>query len=148
MHTDFSLRWEKFLNGFDSLEELGYWDKEANGEMDAYCENLLVSILMHFMAVDGTVKKEEVEKMNAIFGFDYGFLFVEQICKTMDDKLAEFVDNPQTVFALVTQAQSKIAEALKELLVEACRVVIESDGVVAESEKTSLDAFIDKLSKC
>ena len=38
---DFKFEWERFLNGFDSLEEIGKWDVDEHGEMETFCENVL-----------------------------------------------------------------------------------------------------------
>lgn len=41
---DFKFTWERFINGFDAIEENGAWDKEEYGEMEVYCENILISV--------------------------------------------------------------------------------------------------------
>ena len=47
MYIDsFKMKYELFLIGCDSIEEMGLWDKKALGEMDVFYSNDLTSVII------------------------------------------------------------------------------------------------------
>lgn len=145
MERNFKLEWEKFINGFDATEELTHWDKDTYGEMEAYCENLLISILMHFISADGVIKTEEVDTLNQIFGFNYDFEVVKAICLDMTPVLENIIQNPTEAVAVIKAANEKIASHFTEFLVAACEAIIESDAFIAPQETKLLNEFVSKI---
>lgn len=147
MEKEFSFEWEKFINGFDAIEEMNLWDKDTYGEMESFCENILISVLMRFISVDGVVKPLEVEKLNSIFDFNFDISEVSDICENMSEELEGYIDNPEDMFTIIANANSKIAEKFKDLLLEACETIINSDDFVDTSETMELNDFITNLKK-
>ena len=84
----FKFKFEKFLTGCDSIEEMGLWNLEENGEMDAYYSADLTSVIIRLIAADGNVTQKEVDYLNDIFGFEYT---VEELAAIYDD-CAEAID--------------------------------------------------------
>lgn len=146
MSMDFKFTWERFINGFDAIEEAGGWNKEEYGEMEVYCENILISVIMHFIAVDGKVTQTEVDTLNKLFDFDFSFEYVQDLCYTMDDELDDYVETPNQLIEVIAQANEKIAKDFKILLVDACNAIIESDDV-SISENDELKELINNLNK-
>ena len=68
---EFKVKYDAFLIGCDSIEELGMWDKEEFGEMDAFYLNDLSSVVIRLIAADGKITQKEVDYLNAPFEFDY-----------------------------------------------------------------------------
>ena len=136
MYTEsFKMKYELFLNGCDSIEELGEWDKEEHGEMEAFYINDLTSVIIRLIATDGTITQREVDFLNETFDFEYTLeelIDVYEACK--DDIGQAFDENFENGITYMRKINGKLADAYKELLSLICEIIIESDGVVAESE--------------
>lgn len=131
----FKMKHESFLIGCDSIEEMGLWDKENLGEMDIFYSNDLSSVIIRLIAVDGNITSKEVEYLNETFGFDYTLeelIDVYDSCK--DDIGQAFDENFENGITHMRKINSKLADAYKELLSLICDIIIESDGVIADSE--------------
>ena len=68
---EFRFKNEKFFIGCDAMEELDLWDKEKNGEMEAFYQNDLISVILRLTAIDGMIAEKEVQFFNDVFGFNY-----------------------------------------------------------------------------
>ena len=132
---EFKSKYEKFLIGCDAIEELNQWNQEKYGEMDAFYQNDLVSVIIRLIAADGIISKKEVEYLNYNFGFAYTVDELadvyasckEQIGHSFDESFANGITSMRAI-------NSKLAEAYKELLVLICDIIMESDGVISKSE--------------
>ena len=131
----FKMKYESFLIGCDAIEEMDLWDKETLGEMDAFYANDLTSIIIRLIAVDGKITSKEVEYLNETFGFEYTIeelIDVYDSCK--DDIGQAFDENFENGITYMRKINAKLADAYKELLSLICEIIIESDGVISESE--------------
>ena len=131
----FKLKYEKFLIGCDSLEEMGLWDKEAFGEMDAFYSTDLVSVIIRLIAADGAISQAEVAYINDIFGFTYT---VEEL-KNLYDECGEAIESlyeegMASGLSVMKEINERLAAAYQELLSLICDIVMESDGVIAAPE--------------
>ena len=131
----FKLKYEKFLIGCDSLEEMGLWDKEAFGEMDAFYSTDLVSVIIRLIAADGAISQAEVAYINDIFGFTYT---VEEL-KNLYDECGEAIESlyeegMASCLSVMKEINERLAAAYQELLSLICDIVMESDGVIAAPE--------------
>ena len=136
MYIDsFKMKHESFLIGCDSIEEMGLWDKEALGEMDVFYSNDLTSVIIRLIATDGKITQKEVDFLNETFDFEYTLdelIDVYNSCK--DDIGHAFDENFENGITYMRKINAKLADAYKELLSLICEIIIESDGVIAESE--------------
>jgi len=136
MYIDsFKMKHELFLIGCDSIEEMGLWDKEALGEMDVFYSNDLTSVIIRLIATDGKITQKEVDFLNETFDFEYTLdelIAVYNSCK--DDIGHAFDENFENGITYMRKINAKLADAYKELLSLICEIIIESDGVIAESE--------------
>lgn len=136
MYIDsFKMKHESFLIGCDSIEEMGLWDKEALGEMDVFYSNDLTSVIIRLIATDGKITQKEVNFLNETFDFEYTLdelIDVYNSCK--DDIGHAFDENFENGITYMRKINAKLADAYKELLSLICEIIIESDGVIAESE--------------
>lgn len=136
MYIDsFKIKHESFLIGCDSIEEMGLWDKEALGEMDVFYSNDLTSVIIRLIATDGKITQKEVDFLNETFDFEYTLdelIDVYNSCK--DDIGHAFDENFENGITYMRKINAKLADAYKELLSLICEIIIESDGVIAESE--------------
>jgi len=136
MYIDsFKMKHESFLIGCDSIEEMGLWDKEALGEMDVFYSNDLTSVIIRLIATDGKITQKEVDFLNETFDFEYTLdelIAVYNSCK--DDIGHAFDENFENGITYMRKINAKLADAYKELLSLICEIIIESDGVIAESE--------------
>ena len=136
MYVDsFKMKYASFLVGCDSVEEMGLWDKEMYGEMDAFYSNDLISVIIRLIAADGEITQAEVDYLNETFDFEYSLeelIAVYNACK--DDIGHAFDDNFENGITYLRKINAKLADAYKELLFLICEIIIESDGVIAESE--------------
>lgn len=131
----FKLKFEKFLNGCDSIEEIDLWDKEEYGEMDVFFTADLVSVIVKLIVSDGEVTKKEVDYLNSLLGFDYGIEEVADIYEDCGDAIDAFFDDElESSIDMIRKVNEKLADAYADLLVTACDLVSESDGIVMEEE--------------
>ncbi len=141
---NFKFQYERFITGCDSIEEMGSWDKERFGEMDAYYSNDIVSVIIRLIAADGNFSNKEVDYLNDIFGFDYSedelkSIYIE--CKEGIDSI--FDDGAENGLTVMKDINVKLAHAYKDLLSLVCDIIIESDGEISKGE-TELAATIKK----
>ena len=131
----FRLQHERFLLGCESVEEMGLWDKEALGEMDAFYSNELVSVIIRLIAADGKITSAEVQYLNETFGFDYTREELAQVYDACKEDLGHsFDENFENGITLMRKINAKLADAYKELLCLICRIIAESDGAVVNAE--------------
>ncbi len=131
----FKLKFEKFLNGCDSIEEIELWDKEEYGEMDVFFTADLVSVIVKLIVSDGEVTQKEVDYLNKLLGFEYGIEEVSDIYEDCGDAIDAFFDDElESSIDMIRKVNEKLADAYADLLVTACDLVSESDGIVMEEE--------------
>ena len=131
----FKTKYEAFLTGCDSIEELDLWDKEANGEMEAFYANDLAGVIIRLIAADGKITAREVDYLNETFGFEYTLEEMKEVYRASKDTIEEnFDENFENGISYMRKINDKLADAYKELLALICRIIIESDGIVAEAE--------------
>ncbi|MBR6825978.1 MAG: TerB family tellurite resistance protein [Oscillospiraceae bacterium] len=136
MYTEsFKMKYDSFLTGCDAIEELGQWDKEAHGEMEAFYSNDLISVIIRLIATDGVITRKEVEYLNETFSFDYTQEELTEIYKSSKEDIGHAFDETfENGIAYMRKINSKLADAYKELLGLVCAIIICSDGIIAESE--------------
>lgn len=131
----FKLKFEKFIIGCDALEEMSLWDKEKNGEMEAFYSADMVSVIMRLTAVDGNIAADEVKYINEVFGFSYTAEELHTIYADCKDAIETvFTDGLENGYTYMKRLNEKLADAYKELILLICDIVIESDGVIAAAE--------------
>jgi hypothetical protein len=131
----FKVKYEEFITGCDSIEEMGLWDKEALGEMDAFYANDLTSIIIRLIASDGKITQKEVDYFNDSFGFEYTLGELKDVYDSCKDDIGRsFDENFENGISYMRRVNSKLADAYKELLSLICDIIIESDGMISEAE--------------
>jgi hypothetical protein len=131
----FRMKHEAFLTGCDSIEEMGLWDKEGLGEMDAFYSNDLTSIAIRLVATDGKITYKEVDFLNKIFDYDFSLEELTDVYDSCKDDIGQaFDENFENGITHMRKINGKLADAYKELLSLICDIIIKSDGVIAESE--------------
>jgi len=136
----FRTRFDSFMIGCDSQEEINSWNKEENGEMDAFYMNEFISTILRLIAADKVINEEEVEYLNQYFGFDYSRTELQDIYENCREVLSEaFSDRLIDDFQRLQKVNKEMAEEFKELLILTCDVIAESDGCVSDEEKRELE---------
>ena len=135
-YTDsFKMKYEAFINGCDSIEEIDLWDKETLGEMDVFYTNDLTSIIIRLIAVDGNISQKEVDYLNKTFGFEYNLNELVEVYENCIDNIDEsFDENFENGIFYMRKINGKLADAYKELLYMICDIIINSDDVVSSAE--------------
>ncbi len=132
---EFKSKYERFLIGCDAIEELDLWDKEENGEMDAFYQNDLVSVILRLIAADVEISDEEAEYLNRNFGFDYSAEELADVYENCEEEVSySFDEEFENGVSLMRSINEKLADAYKELLGLICDIIIESDDVIASEE--------------
>lgn len=135
LSESFKTKFERFLIGCDSIEELDRWDKEANGEMDVYYSNDIVSVIIRLIAADGSFSEKETDYLNEFFGFDYTAEELKSTYEDCSDEIENLFDEELgSGIATMREINSNLADAYKELLLTVCDIIIESDGVIDGAE--------------
>ncbi len=132
---EFRYKYDEFLTGCDALEEMGLWNKEENGEMDAFYTGDLTSIIIRLISADGDITAKEVNYLNDMFGFIYTEEELTEIyeqCSEEIDKL--FDEGVKNGYDIMNGLNKKLAAAYRELVMLICDTVIASDGVIDNVE--------------
>ncbi len=141
MYIDsFRTKYEAFLLGCDSIEEMELWDKETLGEMDAFYANDLASVIIRLIAADGRITQKEVDYLNETFGFDYALDELTEVYNNSKENIGEaFDENFENGISHMKKINQKLADAYKELLSLVCEIIIESDGIIAAEELAEVE---------
>ncbi len=136
----FKIKHELFINGCDSVEEMGLWDKSELGEMDAFYSNELSSIIIRLIASDGNISEKEVAYLNGTFGFNYTVDELREVYDNSRDDIGTAFDGSfENGISHMRKINPKLADAYKELLALICTIIIESDGITAKEELAELE---------
>ena len=131
----FRFQYERFHLGCDAIEETGAWDKEKFGEMGAFYENDLLSMIFRVIAADGKISAKEVEYLNRNFTFDYT---VESLAEAYDNCRSEIGESFDVKFKNGVECMKninvKLAALYSELLGIICDILIASDGEISPNE--------------
>ena len=131
----FKTKYESFINGCDSIEEMELWDKEKLGEMEAFYANDLTSVIIRLIAVDGQISQKEVDYLNESFGFGYSLAELTEVYENCIDNIDHsFDENFENGISYMRQINDNLADAYKELLSTVCEIIINGDGVVTPAE--------------
>lgn len=131
----FKLKYEKFLAGCDSLEEINCWDKESLGEMEVYYVSDLTGAIVRLIAADGNFAQSEADFINDVFGFNYSVSELKEIYEGFgEDVDSIFNEEMSNGISKMKSINEELAEAYKDLLHTVCDIVIASDGVVSAPE--------------
>lgn len=128
-------RWEKFIVGCDALEESGKWNKSEYGEMEAFYENDMISIILRLIVSDDRITVEEADYLNKMFGFEYT---PEELRELYESFAANVGEDPDAMliedYDLLKQVSAELATYYRELVSFACGIISESDGALAHYE--------------
>lgn len=123
------------MTGCDALEEMGLWDKEALGEMEAFYANDLTGVIIRLIAADGTITHREVEYLNQTFGLDYTLDSLREVYHSCQGDIEHaFDENFENGITHMRKMNPELADAYKELLCLICDIIINSDGIITEAE--------------
>lgn len=132
---DFKLKFEKFLIGCDSIEEMGLWNLDEYGEMDVFYTADLTGMIIRLIAADGNITEKEVSFLNDVFGFDYTVCELKEIYENCADNIASvFEAGAKNGLTLMRSVSEKLANAYYELIITICDIVIASDGCIDAAE--------------
>ena len=138
----FKIKYESFITGCDCIELDDKWDKEANGEMDVYYENELLSVILSLIITDNKIRDEEVRYLNENFRFSYTVDELKIVYQNCGDEIRNYFDNSfRAGYGVLQSINTKLAEAYKELFELICEIIAESDGVVSDAEKQMISAL-------
>lgn len=131
----FRFQYERFHLGCDAIEETGAWDKEKFGEMGAFYENDLLSMILRVIVADGKISEKEVEYLNRNFAFDYT---VESLAEVYDNCRAAIGESFDEKFKNGVECMKninvKLAAIYTEMLGIICDILIASDGEISPNE--------------
>ncbi len=137
---EFKIKHEQFIIGCDSVEEMGLWDKETYGEMEAFYSSDMACIIIRLIAADGRITQKEVEYLNTNFGFDYSLDALIEVYETSREAIGSSFDKFfENGVELLRSINEKLANAYRELLALACDIIIASDGIVTTAEISELN---------
>lgn len=138
----FKIKYDSFIIGCDCVELDDKWDKEANGEMDVYYENELVSVILSLIITDNKISDEEVRYLNENFRFSYTVDELKDVYLNCGDEIRNYFDNSfKAGYAVLQSINTKLAVAYKELFELICEIIVESDGTVSDEEKQMISAL-------
>lgn len=136
----FKATYEKFIIGCDSQEEIKGWDICADGEMEGYYSNILITVVMKLIASDSVFSDKEVEYFNKVFGFEYSVDELKTVYENCEDVIEEnFSSEIVDALEKLEGVNEKLASAYKELLGLVGCIISASDGIAHEKESKLIE---------
>lgn len=134
LSEEFKLKHELAVAGFDSHEELTDWNMEEYGEMDAYYDNLLITVILRMCALDGSFSRGETDYLKEVFNFVFTQEELREIYESMEDLEDDeaFVQSLKKDVDLLWNTDGALCGAFCELVKLACEIIKETDGVTSE----------------
>ena len=140
---DFKAKHEAFINGCDIVEAMNEWDRDENGEMDAFYSSDLATVMIRLIAIDGNITESEVEYLNETLEFEYTDEELCELYRNSKEDIAEFFDESfENGISLMRKINPSLADAYKELLKLLCQIAIECDGVTLAIERDEVERLI------
>ena len=135
LSEEFKIKYEQFIIGCDSAEDIFRWNKDKNGEMDVYFENEILCVIVRLIVSDGEIGEKEVEYLNKNFGFRYTAEDIREMYEGSREELNNgFYGRIKKDVSDLNEIGEKFASAFKELLGIITGIVLESDGYATDSE--------------
>ena len=107
---EFNTKYERFFIGCDAVEDSGLWDIEEYGDMEAFYQNDLVSVIIRLIAADGSISSKEVEYLNKSFGFEYTVEELNEVYKSCKDDIGSYFDEQfQNGISVMRSKNEKLA---------------------------------------
>lgn len=135
LSAEFTSKYEDFLIGCEAYSGQGKWNEEY-GNMSAFYQHDLLSVIIRLMAVDEVIHQREVDCLNKSFGFDYSRKEMVEVYKECCDDVGHSFDKQfKQGVSLIQSIDAKLAESYKEILRLICDIMILSDNLITPEEK-------------
>lgn len=138
----FRLKYEKFVIACDAVEEEGKWDKEQYGEMEVFYESDILGAILEVIASDGVICEKEAEYINKNFSLDYTPEQLKEIYENYREARAEEFDvQLKEGIAKLRAISEELADSYRELFLIICDIIMESDDLICQVEKDTIERF-------
>ena len=121
--------------------------------MEAWVADDILCVIIRLVAADGKFTQEEVDFINDAFGdtslgFDYSIDELKEVHKNCLEKIDTLFEEgiPETV-KMLSDLDEDAAIRYRELLLQVCRLVSESDDEIAVGEKKEVMRLMELLNK-
>lgn len=142
LSTQFQQKFDQFLLDCNVMEQDGRWDTEELGEVEAFYTNDLMSVILRLIASDGTFTEKEVAYFDRDFGFQYTPDELSAIYESCSKDIENaFRSNFEDGLARLRELDPSLAASYGELVNLICKIISESDGVVASDELEEINAL-------
>ena len=135
------LLYEKFLTACDAFEEENKWDRDQNGEMEAYYFHDLMCVFIHLISADGVFSPEEADFVNQVFGFGYTAEELAELYRVQGEDIEDLLKYIPADYGKLKAFNGELAEMYKTMLLKACDVLAASDGSVHKNEQKYIDTL-------
>ena len=142
----FKLQYEKFINGCDAMEEAGNWDISRDGNMETYYFNDIMCVIVMVISADGTFSEEEARYINEIFGFSYSAEELAELYRTNGSDIRNMLEGEVPAgYKRIKSLDTDMAQHYRNMLLLACDILAESDGVIQISEMNAIEKIKSSL---
>ncbi len=126
-----------FLNECETVGRMqNVWNETENGKMEAYYENIFLSLVLRLIAKDGEIREGEIAYLNRCF-FDYAVDYTPDRLTTiyrnsadiLSDSFVQWLNDGSDLLTWGSMKQDYI-----ELIRLICCIIIQSDDEVTEEE--------------
>ncbi len=137
---EFKLKWDAFLMGCDSLEDMSLWDKDEFGEMDVYYTNEITTLAIRLIAVDGEITQREVDYLNLSFDFRFTLEEMKDIYFKSEEYIGRSFDEYfKKTLTHLGKINAKLSETYKQAIEAMCDIMILGDGETLKAEATEAE---------
>ncbi len=138
---DVKLMYEKFLTACSAFEEGNKWDRDQNGEMEAYYFHDIMCVFIHLISADGVFSPEEADFVNRVFGFGYTAEELAELYRVQGEDIEDMLKYIPADYAKLKALSGELADMYKAMLLKACDVVAACDGSVHKNEQKYIDSL-------
>ena len=135
------LLYEKFMTACDAFEKENKWDRDQNGEMDAYYFHDIMCVFIHLISADGVFSPEEADFVNQVFGFGYTAEELAELYRVQGEDIENLLNYIPLDYGKLKTISGDLAELYKNMLLQACDVLAVSDGSVHKNEQKYIDSL-------
>ena len=137
----FKLLYEKFLTACTAFEEENKWNRDQNGDMDAYYFHDIMCVFLHLISADGVFSPEEADFVNKVFGFEYTAEDLAELYRLQGEDIENLLKYIPMDYGKLKTLSGDLAEMYKTMLLRACDLIAAGDGSVHKNEQKYIDSL-------
>ena len=142
----FAQKYEKFISRCTELNENEAWDEDEYCEMGLFYESSMTNLILSLLVCDDEIHKKEVLFIERFGIGSYSVERLQEIYASLKDNIDNYYEkNIIRDIELLKKVDTDLTQDYTDLVRAACDLIISSDEVVTETEKSRVRELTDRL---